>query len=47
MPPLANLCPLDIKASAKLFELETTALEYSTNSGVLTSKSWAAKAPIW
>ena len=31
-----------IKAQARVFELETMSVEYSTNCGVLTSKGWTA-----
>ena len=39
--------PLGNQDSAKVPALDTTALEYSTNSGVFTSSNCAAKAPIW
>merc|ERR1712217_499697 len=46
VPSLASLWPLAFSASASDFAFDTTRLEYSTNSGVLTSRSCAASAPI-
>mmetsp|Transcript_6747 Transcript_6747/g.9374 ORF Transcript_6747/g.9374 Transcript_6747/m.9374 type:complete len:281 (-) Transcript_6747:507-1349(-) len=47
VPSLASLWPLDIKALARAFAFALTCLEYSLNSGVETSKSCAARPPIW
>mmetsp|Transcript_128736 Transcript_128736/g.400535 ORF Transcript_128736/g.400535 Transcript_128736/m.400535 type:complete len:280 (-) Transcript_128736:452-1291(-) len=47
VPSLASLWPLPMRVSANAWALATTALEYSLNSGELTSRSCAARPPIW
>mmetsp|Transcript_123991 Transcript_123991/g.332959 ORF Transcript_123991/g.332959 Transcript_123991/m.332959 type:complete len:242 (-) Transcript_123991:664-1389(-) len=47
VPSLASLWPFSWSVLANVCELVTTALEYSLNSGVFTSSSCAASAPIW
>mmetsp|Transcript_109442 Transcript_109442/g.274135 ORF Transcript_109442/g.274135 Transcript_109442/m.274135 type:complete len:254 (+) Transcript_109442:471-1232(+) len=47
VPSLASLWPLDCSVLARVSALATTAWEYSLNSGEATSKSCAARPPIW
>mmetsp|Transcript_113733 Transcript_113733/g.157387 ORF Transcript_113733/g.157387 Transcript_113733/m.157387 type:complete len:293 (-) Transcript_113733:90-968(-) len=47
VPSLASLWPFDLRVSARTFALTHTFFEYSLNSGVSTSRSCAARPPIW
>mmetsp|Transcript_37835 Transcript_37835/g.75401 ORF Transcript_37835/g.75401 Transcript_37835/m.75401 type:complete len:254 (-) Transcript_37835:632-1393(-) len=47
VPSLASLWPFDCNVLARVSALATTCFAYSLNSGVHTSRSCVANAPIW